>query len=281
MKILITGGDGMLGRTLARHLERHELVLPSRQSLDIGDTKETHAVITEARPNTVIHCAAMTEVDWCESDQDEAFRVNAMGTTHVACATAKVGARLIAISSDYVFSGELDRPYHEWDTPGPRTVYGKSKLAAEDAIRTHCPDHLILRIAWLYGPGGPSFVHTMMQLGRRGGPPLKVVDDQRGNPTSTDAVAKSIAELLEVPVAGTFHLTCEGETTWYGLATETLGLLALSRGTQPCTTDEFPRPAPRPKNSRLENRALRLAGLTPLPHWRDALEAFLKEFPNG
>ena len=195
----------------------------------------------------------------------------------MSSACARHGVRLVAISTDYVFEGDADRPYTEFDRPtGGRTVYGQSKFAGEEAVRSLCPDHVIARISWLYGAGGPSFVHAMMNLADGTRPVLKVVADQHGNPTSTVAVAQALGNILKRPnLCGTFHLTCEGEATWAEFAEEIFRLAGRKQAVQPCTTDEFPRPAPRPKNSRLEKMALRLAGLPPMPHWKDALAAFM------
>lgn len=275
MKLLLTGGKGMLGRTLQRCLRGHELFIADLPEVDIADGSSVEQAVVGFKPDVVIHAAAMTRVDACESDADAAFRVNALGSACVARAAARHGARVIAISTDYVFDGGLDRPYHEFDLTKPRTVYGASKLAGEEAVRRHCPDHTIVRIAWLYGEGGPSFLHTMLALGAREGAPLKVVDDQLGNPTSTGAVAGLITWLLENPVPGVVHGTCEGEVTWYGLAREIFRCAGLTRALEPCTTAAFPRPAPRPANSRLEKRMLRLAGLPPMPHWQAEVERFV------
>lgn len=279
MRILVTGGRGMLGRTLARCLADHELTLVDVDDFDLTDAKATVDGVAAARPEVIIHGAAFTAVDKCESEVEAAFAVNQNGSAHVAIAAHRLGARLIAISTDYVFSGDADQPYVETDPTEPRTVYGQSKLAGERAIRAHCPDHTILRIAWLYGQGGPSFVHTMARLGAQEGAPLTVVDDQHGNPTSCDAVAQKIRSLLDVPTAGTFHLTCEGETTWYGFTRTLFDRSGLTRRVEPCPTEAFPRPAPRPKSSRLDNRGLRALGLSPMPHWQDALDAFLRDHP--
>lgn len=281
MRILISGGKGMLGRTLQRRLADHELMIADLPEVDITRIASVTAALAAFRPQVVIHGAALTAVDRCESERDLAFAVNAIGSANVAIACQRAGARLIAISTDYVFPGDADRPYHEGDTPGPRTVYGQSKLAGEDAVRAHCPDHVILRIAWLYGAGGPSFVHAMLKLGATPGAAAKVVDDQFGNPTSTDAVAMAIRQLLDAPIAGTVHATCEGDATWFAVAQTIWAAKGFTRALTPCTTAEFPRPAPRPANSRLEKRALRLHGLAAMPDWRDALTAFLKENPDG
>lgn len=281
MRILVTGAKGMLGRTLARHLSNHELTLVDRDDFDLTDARATHDAVLGARPEVVIHGAAFTAVDRCESEVETAFAVNATGSTNVAVAAHRVGARLLAVSTDYVFSGLGAVPYVETDPTDPRSVYGQSKWAGEVAVRTHCPDHCILRIAWLYGQGGPSFVHTMMKLGAQGGDPLRVVSDQVGNPTSCDAVARHIGQLLEVPVAGTLHFTCEGETSWYDFTRTIFAQRGFERGVEPCSTEEYPRPAPRPLNSRLDNRALRALGLEPFPPWEAALERFFLEHPDG
>ena len=280
MKVLLTGGKGMLGRTLVRELGGDFEVVPTDlPEADITDEDAIDAVFARHAPDVVIHCAAMTAVDRCETDRDMAFRLNARGTANVAAACARHGIRLIAISTDYVFAGDADRPYTEFDRPtGGRTVYGQSKFAGEEAVRSLCPNHVIARISWLYGAGGPSFVHAMMKLADGTRPVLKVVADQRGNPTSTVAVAQALRGILKRPnLCGTFHLTCEGEATWAEFAEEIFRLTARRQTIQPCATDEFPRPAPRPKNSRLEKMALRLAGLPPMPHWKDALAAFIAD----
>lgn len=281
MRILITGANGMLGRTLRRRLAGHALCLTDLPELDITQLQSVEQAWNAFAPEAVIHCAAMTAVDACESDPDRAFAVNALGSANVAIACHRRQTRLIAISTDYVFGGDLDRPYHEWDAPAPRTAYGASKLAGEDAIRTHCPDHAILRTAWLYGPGGPSFVHAMLKAARTPGAPVRVVDDQLGNPTSTDALAIAIGQTLDARLAGTFHASCEGEASWHAFARAIFDRYGLTPQLAPCSTAEFPRPAPRPANSRLEKRARRLLGLPPMPHWRDTLDAFARENTNG
>ena len=282
--VLLTGGKGMLGRTLVRELGgEFEIVPTDLPEADITDENAIDAVIAQASPDAVIHCAAMTAVDKCETERDLAFRLNARGTANVAAACRRHGVRLVAISTDYVFEGDADRPYTECDRPtGGRTGDGQSKFAGEEAVRSLCPDHVIARISWLYGAGGPSFVHAMMNLADGTRPVLKVVADQHGNPTSTVAVARALRNSLRRPnLCGTFHLTCEGEATWAEFAEEIFRLAGREQKVQPCTTDEFPRPAPRPKNSRLEKMALRIAGLPPMPQWKDALAAFMTaEFPT-
>lgn len=297
MRILITGGKGMLGRTLQRKLAGHELFVADLPEVDILDRGGLSATCAAFRPDVVVHCAAMTKVDACEEQEVLAFRLNGMGSADVAAACRACGARLIAISTDYVFSGDpkMDPIVHlraptddaaaayawrEDDRPFPATVYGKSKLAGERSVLDILPEAVVLRIAWLYGAGGPSFVHTMAKLGAQAGAPLKVVDDQRGNPTSTDAVADVVAFLLEHPeVKGVVHGTCEGVCSWYELTVELFRMLGLTRAVTPCTTEEFPRPAPRPANSALAKTVLNGLGYH-TPRWQDALAAFVREeFP--
>jgi dTDP-4-dehydrorhamnose reductase len=191
---------------------------------------------------------------------------------------------LIAISTDYVFEGNSDRPYNEFDTAnGGNTIYGKSKFAGEEAVRRHCPDHVICRISWLYGMGGPSFVHAMLKLADGTRPELKVVADQIGNPTSAVAVAHKLAEVLQQKpeLTGVMHMTCEGEASWAEFAREIFRQQGVEQLVSPCTTAEFPRPAPRPANSRLLKTRLAQEGFAPMPRWQYALAEFMKsEFPR-
>ena len=281
MKVLITGGKGMLGRTLQQSWQDWELIIADLPEADICDPAGFDKLIAESKPDAVVHCAAMTQVDRCETESELAYKLNAFGTGVVASACHRHGVKLVAISTDYVFSGDMGRPCHEWDIPAPKTVYGASKLAGEEMVRIHCPNHLIVRVAWLYGVGGPSFVHTIRKAAAEG-KDLKVVQDQIGNPTSAFAVANHLRLLLERPeLTGTFHLTCEGEASWYEFACELTRLAGLSPKIEPCTGKEFPRPAPRPADSRLEKRALKFAGLPPMPDWREVLAEFMKrEFPG-
>ena len=292
MKILITGGKGMLGRTLQRELAEHEIVVADLPEWDITDDEGFVAKVGEVKPDLIVHCAAMTKVDDCESNRELAFKLNETGSRNVALAAKVAGARLMAISTDYVFSGEPPREPWAWsetDIPRPRTVYGASKFAGEQMIQMILPEAVIIRIAWLYGAGGPSFVHTMAKLGAQEGAPLKVVSDQRGNPTSTKTVADVIKFLITKPdVSGIVHGTCEDQCTWYDLACELKRLLNIQssivdfqgrvnfrRDIVPCSTEEFPRPAPRPRNSALKKSVLNLLGYR-TPNWKVALADFVK-----
>lgn len=278
MKLLITGGRGMLGRTLQKEFRDHRLIIADLPECDITDAAGFDHFLAATAPDVVIHCAAMTAVDRCETEEELAWRLNMAGSANVASSCFRHGVRLLAISTDYVFRGDLDRPYHEFDEPSALTVYGRTKYAGEEMIRRHCPNHLIARISWLYGAGGPSFVHAMMKLADGTRPELKVVADQVGNPTSAAAVARHLRLLLERPeLVGTFHLTCEGEASWHEFAREIFRLAGINQRLIPCATADFPRPAPRPANSRLEKRMLRLQNLPPMPDWHHALAEFMAE----
>lgn len=277
MKILITGAGGMLGREMAEYLpgRGHEVYALGRGECDITDEGNCREVLQRMHPEVVVNCAAMTAVDDCESDERRAYLINAVGVERLAMACAGVGAKLVQISTDYVFEGSKQSPYVEADAVNPKTVYGKSKLAGEVALKKHLDDYIIVRVAWLYGKGGPSFVHTMLKLAQSGSGALRVVDDQRGNPTSCAAVAKGVADLVEADCKGLFHLTCEGEASWYEFACEIFSLSQMEQEVVPCTSAEYPRPAPRPANSCLDNNALAAAGLEAMPHWKDALKNFI------
>ena len=280
MKIVITGGKGMLGRTLQKELAEHEIVVADLPDWDITDDEGFLRKLMAAAPDVVIHCAAMTNVDACEADRDLAFKLNEEGSRNVALACSACGARLFAISTDYVFSGEPPREPWAWsetDIPRPRTVYGLSKFSGEQMVQMLNSDATVLRIAWLYGAGGPSFIHTMAKFGAEAGAPLRVVNDQRGNPTSAKAVADVIRFLLTRPdVSGIVHATCEDQCTWYDLACEVKRLMGdrFPRAVEPCTTEEFPRPAPRPHNSALKKSVLNVLGYR-TPNWKKALADFV------
>ena len=279
--ILITGAAGMLGRTLSQRFSGQRLHALMRQDLDITVEKDVFSSFEKLAPDVVIHCAAMTQVDLCESEQEQAYVVNQRGSENIARASQAIGARLIGISTDYVFRGDGERPYCEEDETQPQTVYGQSKLAGERAILELCEKSLVARVAWLYGPSGPSFLHTMLRLGQVDGDPLQVVNDQIGNPTSTLAVAAHLELLLETDLSGIVHLTCEGEATWFDFTRAIFQRTGLSREVESCTSDVYPRPAPRPANSRLEKSVLARCDLPPMPSWQEALDEFLRLHPKG
>ena len=217
--------------------------------------------------------AAATRVDDLEAEPDLALKVNGLGPRNLAVACRQLGVKLIHLSTDYVFDGTKDGPYQEWDATNPLSVYGRSKLLGEELVRQQCPDHFIVRTAWLYGLPGPNFVTAILAKGRMG-QALKVVNDQRGSPTSALALAPQLLALAETEAFGTYHATCRGEATWYEFALHILGQAGIAVPVAACATAEYPLPARRPANSVLENRMLGLSGLDLMPSWQEAWQEF-------
>lgn len=278
MKILLTGAAGQLGQALRQEagLRDWELVATDVGELDITDPRAIWKQLQGQRPEVVINAAAATRVDDLEADPDLAFRVNSLGPRNLAVACRRLNLKLIQISSDYVFDGAKAGPYVEWDATGPLSVYGWSKLLGEDFVRTQCRDHFIVRTAWLYGRPGPNFVTAILARARQMAPEeeLRVVHDQRGTPTSALALARQLLALAPTEAFGTYHATCQGETTWYEFAGLILEQADLWVRVTPCATWEYPRPAPRPANSVLQNRFLQLEGLDLMPPWQEAFREF-------
>jgi len=279
-------------------------VIPAtRAEFDITDLAATQAFIHKKAPHVVIHPAAYTDVDGCETDKEKAFLVNAIGARNVAIATREIEAKLVFISTDYVFDGKKEGPYLEYDLPNPVSVYGWSKLVGEQMVMQQNPRSFVLRISWLYGPHGKNFVKTMLSLVRTK-EELRVVNDQRGTPTFAGDVARQIQALMQTDSYGVYHCTSQGSCTWYEFALEIFknagyaaevapsGFARLVPANQklrttnqdlrpitlkPVTTEQFPRPAKRPQNSVLDNFMLRIQGLDIMPHWKDSLRRFMEE----
>ena len=281
-KLLITGAAGQLGQALVLAAGRQgwDAAATDLPDLDITDPQAVWETLNRRRPEVVINAAAATRVDDLESDPDGALRVNGLGPRNLAVACRRLGMKLVHLSTDYVFDGTKAGPYVEWDKTEPLSVYGRSKLLGEEWVRQQCPDHFIVRTAWLYGVPGPNFVTAILARGRHLAPDgeLKVVRDQRGTPTSAMALAPQLLALAATEAFGTYHATCQGETTWCGFARLILETAGLAVKVTPCTTAEFPRPAPRPANSVLDNRLLRVTGLDRMPDWRTAYRQFWKTY---
>jgi dTDP-4-dehydrorhamnose reductase len=278
MKILITGAAGQLGQALSQEAAQKgwEVLAAPRGQLDITDTQAVWRYLKDRRPEVVVNAAAATRVDDLETNQDLALKVNGLGPRHLAVACRRLGLKLVHVSTDYIFDGAKAGPYVEWDAPRPLSVYGLSKLLGEEAVRQQCPDHFIVRSAWVYGLPGPNFVTAILARGRSlsGEQKLKVVADQQGTPTSTLALASQLLALAQTESFGTYHATCGGQTTWYDFACLILEQAGLKVRVVPCATWEYPRPAPRPANSVLENRVLQLTGLDLMPPWQEAFRQF-------
>ena len=270
MRVLITGAAGQLGRELVEVFEasgRDEVIAADRQLLDLEDHAAVMALVTTMRPDVVVHPAAWTAVDACESDPAKAFAVNAMATRSVVEAARRVDAPVYYVSTDYVFDGTGSEPYHEWDRPNPRSVYGASKLAGERELD---PGSAVIRTSWVCGRHGGNMVKTILRLaGERDS--LSFVDDQRGHPTFADDLAGMIRRLVIDRRSGVFHVTNQGAVSWYEFAREVLGAAGLDPDrVEPVATADLqpPRPAPRPANSVLDNAALRLSGVPLLDDFR-------------
>ncbi len=276
LRVLLTGASGQLGSELVRAFDapHYEVVAPTRSQLDLESRDSVLHAICSTEPDVVVHAGAWTEVDACEDDPDRALRVNALGTRHVQQGARIVGADVCYISTDYVFAGTSRQPYDEWAEPDPRSVYGRSKRGGELELD---PDALIVRCSWLCGYHGRNFVKTMLRLAAER-EEVGVVADQHGCPTFAEDLAGAIHRLVVARMSGTFHVTNQGATTWYGLATATLEAAGLgSERIRPLTTAEYPTRAARPAYSVLDNAALRLQGLPLLPDWRESLERLVKE----
>lgn len=275
MRITIFGVTGLLGQALLREWNDDEVRGLGSRDADIRSPQQVESALAQGRPDWVVLAAAYTDVDGCEAHRDRAFEVNCDGAANVARAAARAGSRLLLLSTDYVFDGSQDRPYEIDDPVAPQTVYGQSKAAAEGEIRRIAPQACILRTSWVFGVGGRCLPDTILRLASSR-EKLDVVDDQRGCPTYTVDLARTIIRLCRMGASGTLHATNSGDCTWFEFAREIVSAAGRNTRVLPTTTDRFPRPAPRPKYSVLSARSLQNLGIT-LPSWQDALARYLKE----
>lgn len=279
MKVLITGAKGQLGTDMVLLLEndaRFEVFPFSRTELDITNEQTVNAVINTLKPDVIIHTAAYTKVDLAESDIDGAYLVNAIGTRNIAVAAERVKAKLVYVSTDYVFDGEKGSSYIEFDPVNPLGVYGKSKYAGEEFVRSLTSRYFIVRTSWVYGKYGSNFVKTMLNLAQDH-KELKVVDDQIGSPTYTVDLARFISELINTESYGIYHATNSGCCSWFEFAQAIFEEAGMEIKVNPCTTKDFPRPASRPAYSVLEHMVIRLNGMTDIRHWREALKDYFSK----
>ena len=278
MKILITGSKGQLGLELVKQLKikgLYKIIDTDRDELDIVDIDNVNEFILSSKPDVVINCAAHTAVDLCETDIENAYKINAIGPRNLAIACEKIGAKFVQVSTDYVFDGNIDRPYREDDNTCPNSIYGSSKLMGENFTKEFCSRHFIVRTAWLYGEGN-NFVRTMLKLSETN-KEINVVNDQFGSPTSTVDLAKAIIELIHTEHYGTYHGTCEGKCSWYDFAQKIFEISNIDIKVNPVTSEEYKRLAPRPAYSVLDNFMLKLVGLNSFRNWEDALIEYLNE----
>ncbi len=277
MKILITGANGMLAKSVrARLKEGNELICTDVANLDITDEEAVMKFVEENKPEYIVNCAAFTAVDKAEEVYDLAEKINANGPGNLAKAAKAVDATLVHISTDYVFDGDLDvtKSYVETDAVGPVTVYGKTKLHGEEQVKANTDKYYIFRTAWLYGDGN-NFVRTMLKLGNEKDE-ISVVADQHGSPTYAEDLANIIAEAIEKKIPyGLYHSTNQGFTTWYDFTKKIFELADIKCNVKPVTSEEFIRPAKRPKNSKLNKQKLLDQGVT-VPEWEDGLKRYLE-----
>lgn len=277
MKVLITGAKGQLGSDLVNILSTingYEVIGFGRDSLDITDLVNVQQIFRSVMPDLVIHSAAYTKVDQAEAEPDAAFLVNAIGTRNVAKVSEEVNAKLVYISTDYVFNGTASSPINEFEPTSPLGVYGKSKLAGEQFVRDFHSKYFIVRTSWVYGRNGGNFVKTMLRLAVEKDN-LSVVNDQVGSPTYTVDLVKKIKEISETELYGIYHVSNSGICSWYDFADAIFTESGYNVNLRPCATKEFPTLAPRPSYSAFDHMALRLNGFDEMREWKVALKEFL------
>lgn len=270
LTVLVTGANGMLAQDLCPMLEDagFEVIETGKDELDITNEMQVHKVISEVNPDFVLHCAAYTNVDKAEEEPETTELINAKGAEYTAKACKSNNAVMVYISTDYVFDGTKNTPYEHNDKTNPSTVYGMSKLHGEQYVQKYCPQSYIVRTSWLYGHHGRNFVETMISLAEK--PEIKVVDDQIGCPTWTVDLSDTIISLIdEKQPFGIYHACGAGQTSWYGFSKEIFRLMNLNVNLKPCTTEEFPRPAKRPKYSVLANQC-------GMRDWKEALKEYIE-----
>jgi dTDP-4-dehydrorhamnose reductase len=278
MKVLILGATGLLGKALLREWRNDETVGLGSRDVDIRDSAGVRAVIESARPDWIVLAAAYTDVDGCEANQDLAFAVNCDGAVNVAEAAKAQGAKLLFLSSDYVFDGKKTRPYEITDLRNPQSVYGKTKAEAEIRLLETLPGCLIARTSWLFGMGGKCFPDTILKLAATR-PKLDVVNDQRGCPTYSVDLAQAIIALCRTNASGIVHVTNSGDCSWFEFAQQIVEGAGLTTEVHPVSSQQMARPAPRPAYSILSAASLHPYGVQ-MPAWNDALRRYLEERSN-
>ena len=275
-RVMITGANGQLGRAVNLQYAdsgEYELINTDVGELDITNIDKVMTFVREVKPYAIINCAAYTAVDACEKEEDLAFRINAIGPRNLSIAATETGAKMMHVSTDYVFEGNGTRPYRETDPTGPQGAYGRTKLAGEDFVREFSDRHFIVRTAWLYGDG-KNFVKTMLRLSETNDK-VRVVMDQVGSPTSADELAKAIAYLLPTENYGLFHGTCEGDCSWAQFTEEIFRLAGKNTIVEAITSEEYAAAAKRPAYSILENYMLKMTTDFMFADWHDAIAAYI------
>ena len=280
MRVLVTGAEGQLGHDLLAAFADDDVWGSDQAELDVTDEPSVIAAVADFAPDLVVHAAAFTAVDACESQPDTAWKVNAVGSWWVARACALAGAAMVYVSTDYVFDGLAGRPYTEFDQTSPTSTYGRTKEAGEQLVRATLAEHYIVRTSWVHGAVGGNFAKTMLRLARERGA-VAVVDDQTGSPTFTFDLAPAIRRLATTGRYGTYHITNSGHCTWFEFARAVFDEAGVDVELTPTDTATFGSPAPRPPFGVLDNRLARLVGMAPLPEWRTSLRRLLAEMGDG
>jgi dTDP-4-dehydrorhamnose reductase len=275
MRVLVSGGSGQLAHAIGLVWAEHDLFLPEESVLDLSRRDAIHSVVSEIRPDVLINCAAFTQVDRCETEPDLAQLINGTAVGWLAEACEAQGAQLIQISTDYVFDGTGTRPYREDDPTNPVSVYGRTKLEGERQA-ARCSRHLIARTSWLYDAWGKNFLNTMLNAAAQGRA-LRVVDDQRGAPTTCRALARQLKVAVREDWQGLVHATCLRETTWHGFAKAIFEARGMTVDLSPCTTADYPTPARRPAYSVLNGERRGALGTDLMPDWRVAMAEVIGE----
>ena len=276
-KIMITGCNGQLGRAINEIYKadiHFSLLNTDIEQLDITKIDDVMAYVRSEKPDVIVNCAAHTGVDACETEEDKAYKINAIGPRNLSIGATEIGAKIIQVSTDYVFEGKGKRPYIEFDKTGPKGMYGITKLEGENFVKEFASKYFIIRTAWLYGDG-KNFVKTMLRLSESN-EKLRVVGDQIGSPTSASQLAKAIAYLIPTENYGLFHGTCEGYCSWADFAKEVFRLKGKNTEVEPITTEQFGAPAPRPLYSVLENYMFKLTTDFSFDPWQDALAQYMR-----
>lgn len=279
MKVLVTGTKGQLGFDVMRELEKrgHDAIGVDIEEMDITNAAQVNNVIKAASPDVVIHCSAYTAVDRAEDEVELCRKVNAGGTKNIAEVCAELDCKMIYISTDYIFSGDGDRPWEPDDEADPLNVYGQTKYEGEQEVKRRLNKYFIVRISWVFGINGNNFIKTMLRLGKENGA-VKVVDDQIGSPTYTYDLASLLVDMAESEAYGQYHATNEGICSWYEFAKEIFKAAGMDHvSVTPVTSDEFPAKAKRPSNSRMSKEKLVKNGFNKLPTWQDAVKRYIKE----
>lgn len=279
MKVLVTGTKGQLGFDVMRELEKrgHDAAGVDIEEMDITNAAQVNDVIKAVSPDVVIHCSAYTAVDRAEDEVELCRKVNAGGTKNIAEVCAELDCKMIYISTDYIFSGDGDRPWEPDDEADPLNVYGQTKYEGEQEVKSRLNKYFIVRISWVFGINGNNFIKTMLRLGKENGA-VKVVDDQIGSPTYTYDLASLLVDMAESEAYGQYHATNEGICSWYEFAKEIFKAAGMDHvSVTPVTSDEFPAKAKRPSNSRMSKEKLVKNGFNKLPTWQDAVKRYIRE----